>query len=72
MSKFVVVMNRQCDFCQGIKGFCDKAEVRGKSCFGQLDNRPEWCPLLEVEEKDMKYMLVKSAKFREKRLWVNV
>lgn len=72
MSKWLVVMNKQCDFCQGINGFCDKAECRGKSCPGMLDNRPAFCPLTEVEEADIKYINVRRERYERRRLYAEL
>lgn len=69
MSKYVVIMNRECDFCQGINGFCDKAETRGQSCAGLLDNRPSWCVLTEVNQTPFNYMLTRKMRYQEKRIY---
>jgi hypothetical protein len=70
MSKWLVVMNKQCDFCAGIKGFCSKPEVNGKSCFGMLDARPAFCPLVPVAENDLKYINARRARFENRRIFV--
>ena len=72
MSKYMVVMNKQCDFCAGIKGYCSKPESNGKSCFGMLDNRPAFCPLMEVEEADIKYINVRRERYEIRRLFCEV
>jgi len=70
VSKWLVVMNKQCDFCQGIRGFCTKKEVEGKSCPGILENRPEFCPLVPVAENDLKYINARRARFENRRIFV--
>ena len=72
MSKYIVVMNRECDFCQGLKGFCDKAETRGQSCAGLLDNRPDWCVLTEVNQTPFNYMLAKKVRYKDKRIFTEI
>lgn len=69
MSKYVVVMNRECDYCSGIKGRCNKVDNR-KSCAGYLDARPLWCPLVPIEEADIKYINVRRSRFENRRIFV--
>ena len=72
MSKFLVVMNRECEFCFCVKGKCTLVgNDVWVSCPGNLSMRPEFCPLIEVEEKDIKYMLVRPDRYKNKRIWVN-
>ena len=72
MSKWLVVMNKQCDLCAGINGYCSKPETNGKSCPGMLDNRPIWCPLVEIEEADIKYINVRRERYERRRLYAEL
>lgn len=53
MRTFLVEMDDEkcCDLSTtGRMFFCQKREFFGGDCIGDLNNRPEWCPLVQVSE----------------------
>lgn len=50
--KFIVEMDEKkfCDMCFYLAfSHCLKKDVFGRECKGDLNNRPEWCPMTLVE-----------------------
>lgn len=66
MKKFLVDMDDKkfCDMCYlGAYSFCMKKDVLGWECIGDLNNRPEWCPLYPIGESEEIWIdAIKDAK----------
>ena len=50
---FLVTMYSSCPCCEKLTNSC-KADYKylHEVCAGRLNNRPEWCPIVEVQHSD--------------------